>query len=137
MAYVSSPRIVLLQETHSLEEDEKSWVSEWDNDIFAHATNNSCGVAILLDSKHGYIINNVDRDLQGRFIILNLSIDSVVFVIVNIYAPTKDNAYSQKVLYDELGKNLDAYRDCKIIIGCYILLCILYMKWHCHYNKSN
>ena len=47
----SHPGIILLQETHSLEEDEKAWVSEWDNDIFAHGTNNSRGVAILLDSK--------------------------------------------------------------------------------------
>ena len=54
----------------------------------------------------------MDRDLQGRFIILNLSIDSVVFVIVNIYAPTKDDVYSQKVFYDEFAKNLDAYIDC-------------------------
>ena len=46
----SHPGIVLLQETHSLEEDEKAWVSEWDNDIiFAHGTNNSHDVAILLD----------------------------------------------------------------------------------------
>ena len=121
----SHPGIVLLQETHSLEEDEKAWVSEWDNDIiFAHGTNNSRGVAILLDSKYEYIINKVDRDLQGRFIILNLSIDSVVFVIVNIYAPTKDDAYSQKVFYDELAKNLDAYIDCNIIIGGDFNVCL-------------
>ena len=57
---------------YSLEEDEKAWVSEWDNDIiFAHGTNNSHGIAVLLDSKHEYIKNDVDRDSQGRFIILN------------------------------------------------------------------
>ena len=66
----------------------------------------------------------MDRDLQGRFIILNLSIDSVVFVIVNIYAPTKDDAYSQKVFYDELAKHLDAYIDCNIIIGGDFNVCL-------------
>ena len=53
-----------------------------------------------------------------------LTIYNVVVVTVNIYAPTKDDAYSQKVFYDELAKNLDTYIDCNIIIGGDFNVCL-------------
>ena len=80
----------MIQETYSSEKDEEQWTSDWGNDIiFAHGTIHSCGVAILLDAKYDYVINEVERDLNGRYIILKVTIDNVIFVIFNIYAPTK------------------------------------------------
>jgi exonuclease III len=52
--------IVFLQETHSVEEDVKSWLSDWGSEvIFAHGTNNRCGVAIMLNKNFEYHINEV------------------------------------------------------------------------------
>ena len=61
----SYPGIILLQETHSVKEDEKQWKKEWEGQIyFSHGTSNSKGVAILispnLDLKFSNIINDPD-----------------------------------------------------------------------------
>ena len=110
------PGIVLIQETYSSEKDEEQWTSDWGNDIiFAHGTNHSRGVAILLDAKYDYVLNEVERDLNGRYIILKVTIDNVIFVVVNIYAPTKDDTQSQKFFFEELDTNLDTYVGC----NCY------------------
>ena len=119
------PGIVLIQETYSSEKDEEQWTSDWGNDIiFAHGTNHSRGVAILLDAKYDYVINEVQRDLNGRYIILKVTIGNAIFVIVNIYAPTKDDTQSQKRFFEELGTKLDTYVGCNLILGGDFNVCL-------------
>ncbi len=110
--------IVLLQETHSSEKDEKQWSSEWKNRIiFSHGTNRQCGVAILLDSKYDYNIIEIDRDSHGRFLLLIMEINNEKYTIINLYAPTKNNANAQKDFYADLEKKLDKYIGTNIVIG--------------------
>ena len=73
--------IVLLQKTLSLEKDKKQWVSEWGGEIiFAYGTNNSRGVAMLLDSTCEYIVSDIVRYPNGRFIVLKITLHNESFV---------------------------------------------------------
>ena len=93
----SHPGVTLLQETYSQERDEDLWVSDWGNKIiFSHGTRHSSGVAILLDDKYEYVVAEVKRDMNGRFLLINIHINDEEFVLINIYARTKDNDKHQK-----------------------------------------
>lgn len=78
-------QIILLQETHSKEEDSKFWTQQWGDKIyFSHGTSKSAGVAILLKNFPGQIIHNM-VDEHGHWLILIMTIDNVKIIVVNIY----------------------------------------------------
>jgi len=77
----SYPGITLLQETHSSEINENMWKSEWGHDIeFCHGTTHSRGVAILFNAKYDYEIIKVQKDCDGRFLLIELLIENQPFV---------------------------------------------------------
>ena len=115
----------MLQETHCLEKDETLWISKWGNDIiFSHGTSHSCGVAVLLDSRFEYVIDDTDRDSKGRYILVRFKIQNETLVIVNVYAPTKDDNKSQKLYFQQLSKKLDFHIGCNIIVGGDFNVCL-------------
>ena len=84
--------IIFLQETHSSAADEKFWASQWGgHSWFSSFSSNSRGVAIFIKSNHHISVNSIDKDPAGRYIILNIVIDGFNLVLVNIYAPNKDD----------------------------------------------
>lgn len=88
----NSAQIIFIQESHSTEKDEKQWHAEWGNDIFfAHGKTDSCGVAILFKGSVTKEIHNVIRDTNGRFIILDITLDDTRCTLCNIYGPNNDN----------------------------------------------
>ena len=114
----SHPGITMLQETHSTETNEKLWKSQWGQDIeFCHGTSQSRGVAILFDKNYDYEILNVQRDFDGRFLLLDILIENQPFVLVNIYAPTKDDINGQLKFLEFVVEKLSEYVDQNIIIG--------------------
>ena len=48
-------------------------------------------MAIFIKSNHHISVNSIDKDPAGRYIILNIVIDGFNIVLVNIYAPNKDD----------------------------------------------
>ena len=83
---------ILLQETHSNHTDEKLWKCEWGGDIFhSHGTNHSNGVAILVKKSLKYEKTATYIDQAGRILLIEIKFNDKVFVIGNVYAPTKDN----------------------------------------------
>ena len=93
--------IIFMQETHSAQNAEAVWKSEWGNDIFfSHGSTSSRGVAILFPSKLEYKIQNTIRDDEGRFLLLTVTINCKDFVLVNVYAPTRDHRQDQLYFID-------------------------------------
>ena len=85
--------VIFLQETQSTEEREKQWVKEWSSQIyFFHGNSNSRRVAILL--QRGIDIKIVKKksfgDTCGRFIVLESKINDEKYILINVYAPNKD-----------------------------------------------
>ena len=70
--------ICLLQETYSTPDVEKSWIKEWNGQIFfAHGTNHSCGVATLINRNSNLCISNMCQDDNGRFLICKLHVNGI------------------------------------------------------------
>ena len=63
----------------------------WDGTIeFSHGASNSRGVAVLISRKINFNITNIERDNDGRILLLNCTVSELNIVILNIYAPTID-----------------------------------------------
>lgn len=83
--------ITLLQETHSLPEDETVWNNEWGRKIiFGHGSTFSKGVAILLAKNSQFEITDITQDEEGRYLILDVVLGKFSFILVNVYAPNED-----------------------------------------------
>ncbi len=111
--------IVFLQETHSDIDDEKFWKSQWgDAMYFSHGSNYSAGVAILLNKFNGDILESIVSN-EGRWIILVLKVDNLLFIVCNVYGPNR--TAQAKDMFSELSLKLDIlkgkYNDSTIIIG--------------------
>lgn len=88
----TNANIVLLQETHSSIDDETIWSNEWGNKIiFSHCSNRSKGVALLFQRGFRPQIHITRLDLNGRFLLLELTLVETKFLLVNIYAPNEDD----------------------------------------------
>ena len=87
--------------------------------FFAHGSNHSRGVAILIRESFDFKLQSVRSDEEGRYLILETTIQDVPFLLVNIYAPnttSKQSLFFQtlsELIYDE-GYNESNY---KIILG--------------------
>jgi len=110
--------VIFLQETHSTSISEKYWKREWKGEIyFSHGTCGSRGVAILFPQNIDITFNNSLSDDNGRFLLLDVTIEESNFVFVNIYAPTKDKKDQQDIFIAFLKEKLEVYIDSNIIIG--------------------
>ena len=83
--------IILPQETHSVQKDEKVWTNQFGcgkgSVIFSHGKSDARGVLVAFREAVDYKINSQHVDNNGRYIVLNLIIDSSPVILVNYYAP--------------------------------------------------
>ena len=80
--------IIFLQETHWYVELGR----EWEGDaFFAHGTNSSQGVAILITSCLGYNKKKNRSDNEGRVLNMILEVEDRTLNLINFYAPSKDS----------------------------------------------
>ena len=56
---------------------------------FAHGSNHSCGVMILVRSDLDFNLRTISCDDEGRSIIIEAEVQGSPFLFVNIYAPNK------------------------------------------------
>ena len=107
----------LLQETHSTVNDERLWQSEWGNKIlFSHGASNSRGVAILFPSFDWELLDT-SSDSAGRYLMIRVRVEDIEYVIINIYAPTRDNRKEQLNYISYVRNQLLQYNDGNIIIA--------------------
>ena len=83
--------VILLQETHSIEGDERIWKAQWRGEVrYAQGTHNSKGVLIAFKDGTNLDIQTEIVDSDGRFIIIKTIINESNVVIVNYYAPNDE-----------------------------------------------
>ena len=119
--------IALLQETHSCQNKEQLWRSETRNEwdiYFSHGTSGSKGVATLIPKRYQCKINNEVADPLGRFLLLDVEIDETCFILLNMYAPTKDKPSDQIHFLDNIKTLLSQYIDRKIIVAGDLNVCL-------------
>ena len=92
--YVSKLKadILLLQETHLLQSEEKSLTDPNYNIIFSSCYNSrQRGVSILVHKRVPFILNGTITDPEGRYIIIQATLFNKLYTIVNLYAPNNDD----------------------------------------------
>ena len=78
--------IMAIQESHYLLEDQKDWISTWPGKIISSpGSNNSRGVTFLLNAKLEHQIEGKYNDEEGRWIILDITINKARYTIANYY----------------------------------------------------
>lgn len=110
--------LIFLQETHSTTKSEMIWYSEWGSDIYlAHGSHDSRGVAILLPRTLEVTVADQIIDPNGRYLLLDCTIEGTRFVLVNVYAPTKNVVNQQCVFLNDIREMLAPYMGENLIIG--------------------
>ena len=112
--------VVLLQETHSVEEHESNWKKEWKGDIyFSHGSSKSCGVAILIPAGLEIEVNEIKTDKEGRILILNMTLQSGRVIVGNVYFPTRDHPNEQLQTFTKLRALLNEINqsNSSLVIG--------------------
>ena len=102
-------------QTHSNLENELKWKSEWGGDIyFSHGTTNSRGVMILFIKEIQHLVHSVQTDEDGRWIMLEVTVDDLHVNIINIYGPNDDNPN----FFEEIHKVISSLKNNQnIIVG--------------------
>ena len=111
--------IMFLQETFGGEGSEDLWKSEWwGHSYWAHGSNHSRGVSILIRKGFDFDHKSITLDPHGRYIIAKCLIQGEEMSLVNIYAPNVqiEKQMFYKSLKDRLSKSNIDIND-KIIIG--------------------
>ena len=81
-----------LQDTHWTNEDEKYIKNRWKGECFINGKRtNSRGVAIFVNTNIEYSINKIHKDQNGNLVMLDISINNMIFRLFNVYAPNTDS----------------------------------------------
>ena len=111
--------ILFLQETYSTKAVENVWRSQWNGSIFfAHGSNHSCGVLVLVKDHLEFEVKSVLTDNKGLYILLSANIQGTDYILGNIYAPNK--VQQQCSFFDEIQSKLDDFisdPELKVIVG--------------------
>ena len=111
--------LTFLQETHSSKAVELDWnkyASDY-NIWYSHGTNRARGVCTMIPKQHSYKVVKQISDENGRLLLLHTFIDNSEFVLVNLYAPTKDNSEEEKLFLNFVREHLCDFLGKKIIMG--------------------
>ena len=111
--------IFLLQETHSTEDVVEEWNRQWGNKntIYSHGVSNSRGVAVLFSQNMSVDILKECKDDNGRFIIIDVSVDDTVYTIGNLYAPTRNFVNEQIAVFDLFCTKLQEFSLQNVVFG--------------------
>ena len=111
---LSKFHIFLLQETHSSLQMEQQWKNEWGGEIyFSHGATNSRGVCILLKNTFSRVMHRIVADDCGRFVIVDLEINSLRLLIGTIYGPNRDDPD----FYIKFIETIEGFDNANCIIG--------------------
>lgn len=107
-----------MQETHSISTDTKIWNTEWGSKAYyAHGRSNSRGVAVLFKRGFNPKVNNILRDSEGRYLLLQITIEGEIFTLLNIYAPTQNEGIEQIHFIENLDSVLDNFEISNLFMG--------------------
>ena len=111
--------IICLQESHSIQRDQKRWKAEWGGEvIFSHGTSESRGVTILIKKKCPVNLGKIDRDEEGRILVCELTHEGLHFILTNMYAHNKDEPQFFIEVFQRIAKmEQETLSDSKMIVG--------------------
>ena len=125
-----------MQETHSTPACEQVWQNEWGGKaIFAHGTAAARGIALFTSKEIFPSISNISQDINGRYLLFDITDNSETISILAIYAPNQDDP----TYFRQLAANLKNRSEKKIIIGDFNLTLDVNLdrlNTYCNNNKA-
>ena len=110
--------IFLLQETHCTTEKEQKWRTEWGNNMFfSNGTSNARGVATLITNNYDFKLLKVEKDIDGRFLIIDVERNGTMYTIGNLYAPTRNFEKDQQRCFGNFITQLQNMQNINTILG--------------------
>lgn len=107
--------IYFIQDTHFVNTNENLIQTQWVYTVFFNSyKSNSRGVAILLNNNCEIKVHNQFNDKNGNYIILDVTIETLNFYLVNIYGPNTDSPEFYKELSNKIE---DIYSTQHVILG--------------------
>lgn len=86
--------VYFLQDTHFTSKDEKYIRTQWGYEcFFSNFSSQSRGVAILFNNNFEFQLHNIEKDDNGNKLILDITIEGKRVLLINIYAPNKDDPH--------------------------------------------
>ena len=108
-------QIIMLQETHLKTQEENIVRSMWGYEcILSGDSTNSNGVGIFFNSNFQHKIHKVTRDLEGKYIVLDIEMQSKRYTIINLYGPS-DRDYP--TFFEDILEKVEDMNNESIIIG--------------------
>ena len=105
--------IVCLQDVHLQSQQESYIKAEWGGDAYFSCLNSSSrGVLILLNNNFEYKVEQIIKDVNGNYLILDITIDGKRFTLVNLYGPNDD----KPKFYKDLRQKYKALNNDNIIM---------------------
>lgn len=106
--------IYFLQDTHFEPDIEVIVRAEWGYECWFNSfTSRARGVAILFNNTFEFKMKDVYSDKRGNLIVINVIINSIEYILVNVYAPNKDEPDFFRSMQNVLNK----YNVDNVIIG--------------------
>ena len=117
--HITYPKhIVILEETHSTDDVETVWQSEWGaSAIFSHGTVHQAGVAIFLPRSFSGTIYQKFNDDEGRVAGICFTIGNEKYMIAGIYAPAVDIQETKIAFFIKLRDILAQHAEINMICG--------------------
>ena len=108
-------QIIMLQETHLKTQEENMVRAMWGYDCILNGdSTNSNGVGIFFNTNFQYKIHKITKDLEGKYIILDIEIHSKRYTILNLYGPSDRDSPS---FFEDILDKLEDMNNESIIIG--------------------
>ena len=92
--------VYFLQEVHCSKDKEHIWSTEWGYSAIRRSFSSaSAGVCVLFNNNFNFQILKSFSDPEGRFVMVDIKLESKILNLVNIYAPNEDKpTFFQNVL---------------------------------------
>lgn len=110
----------MFHETVSANDVEDRWEREWSGEcFFSHGSNHSRGVCILISQKLKLKVLRSECDSDGRYIILEIEVQNIRYIICNVYFPVREKKQEQIDFLNHLSVRLNKFNLNKslMIIG--------------------
>ena len=105
--------VYFLQDTHFVTKDESMIKALWGyKAFFSSYKSNSRGVATLINNNCDLTLINEYKDDNGNYLILDVVIDNLPFLLVNIYGPNQDTP----VFYTKILNMIQEYYSSQYMI---------------------
>jgi exonuclease III len=110
--------IIFLQETHTSALDERHYNKKWGTNVFfSHGSTSSRGICTIIPKNMNITTKLLFSDLEGRLLILQITIDNTEFLLCNVYAPVSSSENEQIRLLQQLSHQLSEYKEHNLILG--------------------